>query len=168
MEELESYQIFVKDLADKKSELLFNNSGSAHASIVMSNIFRTAENEVLIFSGSLCSDITNNNEYLESLKAFLNRNGKLKVILETELDHKSELSSIFEGCNSSNIEIKNNATSIIKGNNFPHFAVADSKSCRLEPHESGTHKHSAICCFNNKKIGMHLSTFFDNLFSALS
>ena len=76
--ELMLYAEFIHELADSNSDVIYRNAGPGHASVVFSNIFRTAKFNIRIYSKGLGHKVTNNTDYLSELEAFLVRGGKLK------------------------------------------------------------------------------------------
>lgn len=78
---LNDYQNYIDNLSSTKSSEIFLNSSREHAVIIMSNIFKTAREEVLILAGDLFGGISNQKLYWVELIKFLNRGGKLNILL---------------------------------------------------------------------------------------
>ena len=78
------YEASVRLLAEKKIGDILWNEGDEHAKIVFFNLFSIAERTVRIFAENFCSDVPNSEEYITSLRAFLEKNGKVDLLLERE------------------------------------------------------------------------------------
>ncbi len=166
--EIELYSDYVRNLADKKSNEIYRNSGALHASVVFSNMFRTSEKQIRIFSRSLGHKVTSNEEYLQELKNYLERGGILSVMLEECVDESSDgIRSLFKLFREQ-VKIKTGV-----GKKFAykqedgdmisiHFATADSRIYRVEFDTNG---HKARGSFNQKEDTEKLEAIFDQAFA---
>jgi hypothetical protein len=170
VEDIQTYREAIKKLAEKQDNLVFLNSGAPHASIVMSTIFKKAQNYVHIFAGNLNGDVSNDKEYLDELGIFLSRkNACLEVITEVEPKPESKAFNIikeFKSKGNASIhiyELKNSYPQEFKdktSKDIYHFMVADSKMFRLEMDKVN---YKAYCSFNNSEMADSLDNFFETL-----
>jgi hypothetical protein len=162
------YFEFVDNLAKKREDKLFLNSGPIHAAIVMSRIFEYSCSKVSIFSGGFTGEVSNDSTYLKSLESFLERDGtQLSVIVEDyESNKHSRVYNYFKEYNSK-VELYQTSCKVrIKKNgpdNAPvfqdiHFTVGDDKMIRLETNPAN---FSAQVNFNTAKAKDYLSLFED-------
>jgi hypothetical protein len=166
-----AYQNFIKELSDKQSDFIYHNSGAEYASIVFSNIFRTANRIVRMHSRALSPKVTDLDTYLMELNGYLSRGGELKIILEDEMDPDSNISKILNNPVYKNqINILSNKGSIfhMKTNDIEipvHIATADGRMYRVE---KDIENHLAFGSFNDKTITEHIEELFDNKYLHLS
>jgi len=163
----DAYISYISQLAHENKSVVFFNSGPKHASFVMSTIFSKAKHTVKIFAGNLDGPVSKNRQYKEELEDFLNRDGKLEILLqeyniEKEFNLKNMLSYHLLSGNM-NIKIKKvNATVIDTRNNKEvHFSVADDTMYRLE---TDLKKYIAEGNFNDKVAVKNLVSTFDKMY----
>lgn len=175
MTELEEYQQSVENFSSSKENFEFTNKGKPHAAIVVSNLIRTAQKELLIYSGCLHREVANDENLVEMLQAFLKSGKTLKLILSQmpAEDMRSEaLKNIItaEKDPAKDVHIKidedgkfsESARSIFHDNVAHHFMVADGAAYRLEIDAS---EYKALCNFNDSTIAGPLKDVFDLFFS---
>ena len=80
-----NYSELVEKLASNKDGLIFLNSGKEHASIVMSNIFKYSTKNVKIFAGDFNGSVCGDSNYQREFKKFVERSGKVQIILQLHL-----------------------------------------------------------------------------------
>jgi len=174
---MEEYEKAVKDFADSKKNFQFTNEGIAHAAIVVTNLIRTTESILRIYSGCLHKDVANNKYLVSSLKVFLEKGRNINLILDylPEEDEQSEaLKQIInlEKNVLNNVKIKidnnqkfSNSVATIFTDNLPHhFIVSDNLAYRFEV---DAQNYKAICNFNNKEVAEVLIKTFDEYFNEL-
>jgi hypothetical protein len=133
--DLKDYQNYIDNLSSTKSSEIFLNSSSEHAVIIMSNIFKTAKEEALILAGDLLGGISNQKLYWVELIKFLNRGGKLNILL-TKFE-SNKIPDLFfkidqdEYADRVKIGILNKPVMDNQGNEV-HFTVGDKRSFRFE------------------------------------
>ena len=161
------YKKSVNDFAEKKVDFLFSNKGNDHAAIVVSAMFKNAENYIYMYSGSLNGDVTAESEFLSALRKFIDDGKTLKVLLERTpvIENCSEaLKIVMEASGSSNVIIKvigEEAKKEFKKKELRHFMIADGMSFRYEIDEE---KYKAICNFNDIEMAKKLSDIFQKAF----
>lgn len=161
------YKKSVNDFAEKKVDFLFSNKGNDHAAIVVSAMFKNAENYIYMYSGSLNGDVTAEPEFLHALKKFIDDGKTLKVLLETTpvVESCSEaLKIVMEASGSSNVIIKvieEEVKKEFRKRQIKHFMIADGMSFRYEIDEE---KYKAICNFNDIEMVQKLSNIFQKAF----
>lgn len=161
---MQPYIDFVEKLAKTGQDELFFNSSPAHASIVMSRIFKYASKEVLIFCGGFNGTVSNDEEYLKYLDSFLQR-GKLKILVEQDLSNNDE-SKIFKVLRKhrNNVEIYQTTSKIsdTESNQHLHFAVGDDKMLRLE---TDIENYVAQVNFGNKEDAIYFTGLFNKVWA---
>lgn len=102
LEKLKQYEKNNETLAKYKSPLVFENSDSPHASIVIKNIVDYSNHEVLIYDRDLSGDLSssanieensNNSEVERSLKEF--KNNKKKELLQSFRRHLEQGKNLY-------------------------------------------------------------------------
>jgi hypothetical protein len=166
---MDKYKKAIKFYAEHNENFEFGNKNAAHASIVVSQLFQFAEEEVLIYSGSLNSDVTSDENLIEKLSLYLNTDRKLSIVLDNlpALENQSIiLKKIIAKAEYSNqvqlVEDKDNAFAnslkvLFKDGKSHHFMVVDKKAYRIETDEE---KYEAFGNFNDEKIATLLYNSF--------
>lgn len=134
---MERYRRYIQRLREEKSKAVFMNSSTEHAIIVLSELFQSAEKEVLILSRNLSREVTDNENYLKQLDAFLQKkNTKLEIILTNYSEHFKH-SRIYEVLTTRSKEnpnimlFKSNSQATV--NEEPvNFVICDSTAYRFE------------------------------------
>ena len=168
---MNNYKRFVADLASERSDMTFLNSDKDHAIEVLTQIFKHSNSDVRIFAGSLCSDVGNSLDYIESLSDFIERGGKVHILLNKYDSESAKSSSLFKRLA---YYISENKSIIVKQtsskpyfSNDPekkeiHFTLGDDKAYRIETDIS---KRMAECNFNNPMVAKIYIDFFEKLFN---
>lgn len=164
---LTSYKEYINVLADTASEEEFYNSDAEHAKIVLSALFRTAQEKVCVFCKDMLSEVNSDPEYINEVQSFLDRGGKLDILLHgynVEIEKKSIWSVLSSYFSTEQVRIKYNNNKGFKNNEgMPvHFTVADSLAYRFE---FDTLKKEARGFFNKPQNAQVLSNNFDKAFS---
>lgn len=180
MTEMEQYRIAVSKYAEEGVDgYLFHNRGDEHALIILSNIFLNAKSHIRIAANRLYNDeVVNTEEYIESMKVFLDKKDTHLSIIITNKPSKDEVDE--HGCENTfywmlythpayrqgRIEIKNgHGKSFRNSNGDPlNFCTGDERMFRLE---GDINKRQAIANFNDKEYTHLLNDAFDNVFEML-
>ncbi|MBS1372067.1 MAG: hypothetical protein HPZ91_19155 [Lentisphaeria bacterium] len=146
------YHCAIKKLFDKDSEEFFPNSNAEHASAILTEIFRHAKGEVLVF----CHDLSESAWESECLRKAIFTAHANHVTIQTavqvaEPDVKSQKTLAF--FRELEIPIFFNRDRDFSFN----FIVADRKMFRFEQDYNVC---SAIACANNREVGDQLSDLF--------
>lgn len=171
-QELNEYRLFVKRLSETHSDRTFFNSDEAHALAVMESLIRQSSEIIRIFAGNLLH-VGNQTSYIEAISDFVERGGKVRIILNKCDD--------IEAIKSSNLFMRL-AYYVMKGkdiiikttkvqpylisdlNKKPiHFSVGDSVAYRIE---TDIENRVAECNLNNPAQASKFIAYFDTLFES--
>lgn len=168
---MNKYKDFVSSLAKSKIDKLFLNSDKEHAIVVLVNLFQIANNTLRIFAGSLCKEVANSTEYVEAISDFIERGGKVRILLNKYDENLAINSNLFKRLayyisEGKDIQVKRCEIKPYL-NNDPekkeiHFTVADETAYRIE---TDIEKRTAECNYNNPVMAKSMASFFDNLFA---
>lgn len=164
---LDVYSEQIEEYAKNSTDKEFFNSGDAHAQIVLNNIAKYSKEYIHIYSGNLCTDVSNNQTYLSYLESFLQKNGEVKVVLcEFENGDTPENKDIFKLLRQfpEKTSVKKSNMRLADSNGNPvHFTVADDKAYRLE---TDTLNKKARCNFNSRETALLLNDLFNSIFNS--
>lgn len=152
-------------LAKDKTDEVFYNSSSEHAIIVHQALVQNAENYVYIFSSSMCSEVSNNQEYVDMVNKFLadSQNHKIKIILtDYSEDFLNNPIAKVLAKYSRQVEIKRYDGQVMYKKQPAHFTVSDDRAFRLE---TDIEKRMAFGNFNSPTQAKDLKNIFDKVFS---
>ena len=167
---MDGYYEFVKGLADRKENFVFSNSDAEKMLSVFSVMLNNAEKEFRIFAGSLCNETTEDEKYIEAVTDFLERGGKLRILLNNFNDKAAFKSKLFRRLYylytiGKDIRIRTTAEqpyiSDKNGRINVHFSVGDKNSYRIE---QDIEKRTAVCNMNGSSQAEELSRLFDKIF----
>ena len=169
---MDKYKKAISFYAENNEDVEFGNKNAEHAAVVVAQLFHFAKNEILIYSGTLNGDVTNDtnlnknvSKYLESGKKFRlildecpaaeNQSTILKKVLNSVKDHTKDVKCIIDEDSS----FKESLCNVFSDKQSHHFMVADSVAYRLETDKE---KYEAFGNFNDPKIATLLATAFKN------
>ena len=162
---LEMYSQKVDHFALTESKEDFYNSGNKHALIVLKTMAKYAKNKIKIFAGNLCTEISNDEEYISYLKTFTENGGVIEILLcdyESGSTHFEKKIYKFISKHSKNIKIKTTNEQVSIGDiKNVHFTVVDTKMYRLE---IDIDKKIAKCNFNDELTSRQFENKFDLMF----
>lgn len=166
---LEEYKKYILDTANNGTYSVFYNSSKEHASIVMGTIFKSAQNNVRIWAGKLNGDVSSDDYYLSELKNFLERGGKVKIILDESSDEINlklkNILALYQFLTPESIEIKTTDVRVgLTGDidyKHVHFTIGDDRMYRLELFPN---KYTAKGNFNDAKTSSDFIRVFDDVF----
>lgn len=168
------YNEYIRELADELKNVVFYNSGPEHAALVMGTIFSKSNEIVKLYAGSFSGDVSAKEYYTKALEGFLNRGGKLQILLQKEKLEKKikekgeptvfDLLKYYSIINPGSISIKIHPFQIIKenGGREIHFTVGDNRMYRLE---DDVDNFTAVGNFNDPNESKELAAIFDKIFS---
>lgn len=145
------YKTFVENLSSADEDALFMNSDVDYDSIVLAEIFRRSgkmHDEVCIFAGNLDlgDSVYAKHNYIDSMQQFVNRGGKLRIVLNAYNKNTSSIVDTLLAMDSRNVEIRKSKIRLTDATNKEvHFTVAGS-SFRYEYNIAD---HSVMCNFND-------------------
>lgn len=169
---MDDYKKAIKFYAQNNENFEFGNKNAEHASIVVSQLFQFAKEEILIYSGTLNSDVTSDSNLIKSVNKYLESGKKLRVILD-ELPNEGNHSPVFtQVINSIKNPLRDVKYIVDEENKFAeslkdkfadkeahHFIVVDKSAYRIE---TDKHKYEAFGNFNDKNIaGIFHKKFID-------
>ena len=150
MEDLELYQQLVDTCADDNSNEILPNAGKMHASIAMAKLFDKTNEIVRMVVGRFSGEVSNQTNYIESLKQCLSRGVKFQVIFLDERNEDSEAYKILKAADGNVDFFDSNNTlrkHLVKGEKAVHFSVFDDNKFR---YETDTENFVAWFSFNDK------------------
>lgn len=163
---INDYGTKIFSLAQKETDEVFYNSSTTHASIVHRALATYAKNYIEIFSSSMCTEISNNNDYIIAIDNFLknDRSHEIRIILTSVKDEfsSSPISYIFRKY-PEQVHIKRYSGKIQYDGKEAHFTVADGKAFRLE---TDIEKHMAFGNFNKPSQAGDLHKIFNDIYNS--
>ncbi len=163
---MENYKKHISYLAKNKISQIFSNSGEEHALEVFSQIFSESKEVICIFAESLCSHVPQNPQYIQLLSEFVEKGGKLEIILNNFNIEKTLESSVikrlayFISEGNENIELYQTDVTAYAGKQEMHFTVADNHIYRME---IDIEKRVANCNFNDEDVAGKLMDLFNKI-----
>ena len=165
--------------------LLVGNGQPAHAAYLIERFLTNAEQRVRLFSGCLRQEAQGvplyaNSHIHEAMRGFFEKNGKLMIVLEDDID-------VDEGCPGSHpmiasarawvadngkalkdfLEIrkasKESIDGLIEDDFHHHWMVMDQRVFRLE---TNIHTYKAAVGFGRSDVAKALAVMFDSLFDS--
>ena len=163
---MDNYASYISDLASGESTEIFYNSSEKHALIVLKNIVKNAKEYVKAICGNLCSEVSNDPEYLAILDEYLSGSPsrKFQILLDDyQQDFKTRPIATVLKRYPNQVVIRSLKHDYIQyKNNHIHLTVSDDKSFRLE---TNVEKKMAWGCFNDPEKSKVFSAAFDKFFS---
>lgn len=147
------------------------NSDSEKRKTVYRELLQSANSNLRFFAGNLCDDITNGEEFVEGISDFIEKGGRLEIILnqyDEDLIKSSNLYKRLAFYSAQNYAVSVMTTSMtvtisIQNQDTPaHFAVADQMAYRLE---IDIEKRNAICNMNDEALTQKLIDIFTQISS---
>lgn len=167
---LNEYYNSVVLLSNNGLNLEFNNKDKNHAVIVMSSIFKKAENNINIFAGNFNGSISNNDMYRDTLKeAIISRSVSINIIFESTPNTNSLCLNDLKylrnkghnvSINSLTPQYISNIKSINPNHEFKHFTYSDGKMFRFELDKQA---FKAFCNFDDSNVVATLNKNFNTL-----
>ena len=161
------YESYNNELAegDGKNEL-FYNSNERHASIVLRALVKNAKRYIKIVCDSMCTDVSNNREYLDLLERFLQGSAdrSIKILFVRYDSHFRDLpiAALLRKYNRQ-VEIRSREGVDVNFDGKPvHFTMADDKAFRIE---TDIKAKMAFGNFNNPEQASVLNRVFDRFFN---
>lgn len=168
-----SYKEFVHFLSSNGLNKIFLNSDLDKMKAVFTEMFSSSKEELRIFAGTLCNNVSNSEEYVETLSDFIENGGHLKILLNSFNEEEAKKSRLFnrltyyESLDKYNIEIKGTDEQPVMNENGVdtkvHFAIGDKRSYRIE---TDIDERKAICNMNDPENAKVYADFFDKLFDS--
>jgi hypothetical protein len=162
---MENYSSYVEALAREGKDQAFFNSGPNHAAIVMSRMFKYSNNLIRIYCGGFNGAVSNDEEYLSQLQGFLERGGRLHLLVEKD-NSNNEMSKIYKVLRRYKNQVDVQYTPLRFVNEETrkpiHFSTGDKKMIRVE---TGTDDYTAQVNFGSEKDAEYFISAFDKIFN---
>jgi len=153
-------------LAEEKTDEIYYNSSADHAIIVHQALMGNAADYVDIFSSSMCSEISNNQEYCRLVDTFLKSDKKHRInIILTDYEDGFTMMPIAKTLLQYPLQVsikRYDGRALYKGKPA-HFTVSDDRAFRLE---TDIEQHMAFGNFNSPRQATELKGLFDKIFNS--
>ena len=167
---LELYEKAIRHYAENRIDEPFFNDGDDCAKIVFKYLFKTAQKEIKIFSGSLAKKEFPDNSYVAELTNFIRNGGKVSILVQhhNQIDKDSilfsNLSRLLKSRSFPDFYLGRTKRKVLlkshENTNEIHFTIADDKAFRIE---TDINTRSAMCNFNRSTIAEKYSQLFNQL-----
>ncbi len=162
---LEGYRQFVRSRALEHDGRPIFNESIEHASVVIENLFKSAEGRIDVLSGSLNARVYGRTEVVKEAELFLatSLKNRIRIILESDSSESRAFHPFFMTCSRfPNLETRVAPPEQQDRYGF-HFVVVDEDSYRFEDDKR---QPQAIGAFGDQKGAKHLrgihSKLWDN------
>lgn len=158
--ELQEYEAWLQNLADKKQNAAVFNEGKEHAAILLKTIFEHAENYVYIYCSCLRDELTGIEDYYKALEGYIRKGKEIKVLLNNpDVDLNRPIFSVI-GRENIKVLTEDQKKSMEKALNKQnvHFTLADDCIYRME---YDVEHFKALASFNDKSVGLVLKKAFE-------
>ncbi len=156
------YSEKIEHLASHRINEEVYNSSDDRAKIILTAMLRHAVKKVKILCGSMCTEVSNDPEFLNELREFLDkRKGQLEIIL---CDYSDELTSrpVYSILKQfrEQVSIKRTEKKYYYNGRVVHFTVVDENAFRLE---TDIDERMSRANFNDPAGAKKLSQFFKEM-----
>lgn len=164
-----NYRDAVEILASTNDTRRFDNKGHQHAAAVLEMMFKY-NNEIRMYSGTLNSDVTDDQNFMQALSLFLKAGKNLYVFLDNlpnEEERSNALKKVLSYSEKGNAIVKIATDSFVNelrgvfGGNVYHFSLGDNKAYRVE---IDAENYKATCSYNKPEKVEILKQIFDKNF----
>lgn len=161
------YSEHLFDLAKNKKNEVFYNSSSEHAKVVHQALAKYAEKYIDIYSRSLCSEISNNQEYCQYIREFLksSTDNQIRIILTDynadEFKEKTIAKTLADF--PSQVQLRSYKGEVQYEGKPVNFTVTADRAFRLE---TDIKNYKAFGNFNSPEQAIVLRENFDRLFNS--
>lgn len=161
------YSDHLFDLAKNKKDEVFFNSSSEHAVVVHQALAKYAEEYIDIYSRSLCSEISNNSDYCQYIKQFLDRSpdNQIRIILTDYDADKFKDKPIAQILSKypNQVKMRSYKGAVQYKGKPVNFTVTADRAFRLE---TDIENYKAFGNFNSPTQAIVLRENFDRLFNS--
>lgn len=163
---MSEYRKHIEYLAENKLNEIFYNSNEEHALIVLKNIVKHSDKYIKTICGNMCSEVSNNADYLDTVRNYLShdKNAKFQILFDDfDDDFPNRKIAKLLSDYPNQVEIRKSLFGSLYYEKKPvHITIADDRSFRIE---TDTIKKMAWCNFNDEKKAKSLSLVFDKFFA---
>jgi hypothetical protein len=164
-----SYEEMVEYFAKNKVNSEISNGVEAHASLLISAMFKYGDKTIRIFCRELSDKVYDNEQLIDNAIDFVvKKQGKIEILLENDLQKALFAKPIIFRIASKIYEAQDKKRAVgslhvkIQGQDHQkHFCVMDDSAYRLEQDKE---KRTAIANFNDPKMVQSLTTSFKSMF----
>ncbi|MDX8384077.1 MAG: hypothetical protein R8M45_08345, partial [Ghiorsea sp.] len=156
---MEAYEMEIERLVQSMDGETITNCSTSHAISLLTKMFNHASQSIRIFSGNLDFGAYRNEGLLIAMRDFLNSGKKLEIIIENDLDGKSDIADMIRTHKDKVSLLKLDGSKLESEPTF-HFTLMDECSYRFEGDKT---KHAAIAAFGDIKFAKKLDTAFTAL-----
>ncbi len=160
MESLSEYtERLEKALAKEQPHTTYNRD-RFHAFAIVLAVFQHAKREVRLLSNKLDLLLYGNPLLLQTIRDFLRKGGKLRILVESEIDREHPLAELVRSTPDDKASIRRIPAELLSKYKY-NFMVMDDNGFRYESDRS---KHAALAGFHDehsKKVARNLRTTFD-------
>ena len=157
----DKYNNGIRYLAENRIGDIFLNEGEEHAKIVFSNLFMIAGSKVRIFAEMLNSNVPNCNEYTSAVRLFLEKGGKIDVLLEREPNTETPLFQLLRQFKNQ-VKIKITDYNPKFGDELINFCTVDDFAYRIETDKEKKKAHGS---FYDKKQTFKINEVFNVMYN---
>jgi len=153
-------------LAKGPEDKVFYNSSAEHAVIVHQALVKYAKEYIYIFSSSMCTEISNNPEYCQYMRDFLDLDGTHKIhIVLTDYNDAFKNMPIAKllADYPMQVIVKQFNGKVMYNGQPAHFTVTDDRAFRLE---TNIKEHMAFGNFNSPDQAKVLRETFEQIFNS--
>ena len=163
------YRESIKWLAKNRSNKVIFNTNEAHAVVILSEMLKNAEDYVHILCENMNPKVTDEDEYVDAMRKFLNNDKhKIKVLL-TDYDKNDKkfddrkIVKLFKN-HKEQVEMKyfEPKAKVISGDTPINWTVSDNRAFRFE---KDIEKCIASVNFNNPPLAKKLNESFNAFFN---
>ena len=131
------YAAYIEKLALKNSDEIFYNSSEDHALIVLKNIVKKSKKYIKTICGNLCSEMSNDEEYLTLLDGYLSgdKSRTLQVLFDNNYNDGFKQKPIYELLSKypNQVTVRKLNNGYVTYDDKPvHLTVSDDQFFRLE------------------------------------
>lgn len=161
------YEKTIKNLAKERENEVFYNSSDSHARVVLNSMIENAEKYVHIVCGNMCSEVSNNPEFLGVVEKFLSEdsNRNFYVLFDKyDSEFLNKKIAIILAKYPEQVIVKKfkNAASLTYKGIRAHLAISDSRAFRLE---TDVEAKMAFGNFNDEEKSKVFDEVFNRYFS---
>lgn len=152
----------VQEIAKKKDDVKIHHVGADKSAVILGTIFKYSNHEIRLFVGDFNGAISNDEYYLEKLKKFILRGGKLSVIVNdigVTPSKAYQMICTYESFNPNVSILEYDFTGELDIG--IHFAIGDDYMYRIE---IDTENYIGVASFNDKELSRSLIDYFDAIF----
>lgn len=153
-------------LAEERKNEIFYNSSAEHATIVHQALVKTATEYMYIFCSSMCTEISNNPDYCNLVRSFLegDKNREIKIVLTdyNEGFTQMPIAKLFAE-SPLQVSIKKYPGEVFYKGKPVHFTITDDRAFRLE---TDIDNHMAFGNFNSPDQAKAMKVVFEKVFQS--